>query len=581
MTSLLQLIEKQSLPVSKRTRSSYLPIKGYDENDEYISATEFDNFCENDLISDCFMMISKKFGIEYKNNDPSLEFLFKKGNEHEENIVNKIREITGLSLEKHSSVNTSRDYDKSSKNIQKKDLEKTLESMKNGEPIIYSAFICDKKEKIRGIPDLLVRNDYLHILFPNYIFKEENETYYVPVEIKFSSLELCRDNKHILNKGRMKIYKTQLMTYCKILEGIQGKFPSYSFIIGKRTILSDKNIKESIDYPGFIDYSSFDCSYENTFKEGLEWLRQVKKNVLNWTLEDYKNMNLFPNMKSNNLTFYKEKKELCDTYGEITDLWRCSIINRNKALEKGIYSWKDERFDSKVAMLAYPYQKSLDNILKVNREDIDYYPKKFVNQSFRVIDNEMFIDFELVRDSFDTDSYGDSEWIFLIGVRYKGEYKSFMMNSLTLLEEKRVIEEFYDYLSLNGFPKCWYWFAEVQFWNSAMKRHQLSLSVNWEDMYEIFTKEGFAVKGSMNFKLKSYIKNLVNLDKINVELPPDNCSNGMSAMMIAWKYYNCDMDDIDHIDKEKYKDDMKDVIYYNSLDCLYLDELLKFARNNL
>jgi hypothetical protein len=367
------------------------------------------------------------------------------------------------------------------------------------------------------------------------------------------------------------------MTYCKILEAIQGKLPSYALIIGKRTILSNKEIKDSIEYPGFIDYTSNDYSYENTFKEGLEWLRQVKKNAVNWTLEDYKDMNLFPNMKSNNLTFYKEKKELSDRYGEITDLWRCSVMNRKNALDKGIYSWRDENFNSKVAMLAYPYQKSLDHILKVNRENIDYYPEKFTDDSFRVIENEMYVDFELVRDSFDTDSYGDSEWIFLIGVRYKGEYKSFMMNSLTLLEEKRVIEEFYNYLSLNDFPKCWYWFAEVRFWNSAMKRHQLSLNnIKWQDMYEIFTKEGFAVKGSMNFKLKSYIKNLVYLKKIDVDLPPENCSNGLSAMMIAWNYYNSEKND-----KEKYEDDMKDVVYYNSLDCLYLDELLTFARNNL
>jgi hypothetical protein len=578
MTSLIQVIETQSLPISKRTRSSYQPIiKEYNENEEYISATEFENFCENDLISDCFTVISKKFGIEYKNDDPSLEFLFKKGNEHEEITISKIREMTGLELKKQSSVVTSREYDKVSKNIQKKDLEKTIESMKNGEPIIYSTFLCDKKEKIRGIPDLIVRNDYLSTLFPNIDFPKEKETYYVPVEIKFSTIELCRDNKHILNKGRMKIYKTQLMTYCKILEAIQGKLPSYALIIGKRTILSNKEIKDSIEYPGFIDYTSNDYSYENTFKEGLEWLRQVKKNAVNWTLEDYKDMNLFPNMKSNNLTFYKEKKELSDRYGEITDLWRCSVMNRKNALDKGIYSWRDENFNSKVAMLAYPYQKSLDHILKVNRENIDYYPEKFTDDSFRVIENEMYVDFELVRDSFDTDSYGDSEWIFLIGVRYKGEYKSFMMNSLTLLEEKRVIEEFYNYLSLNDFPKCWYWFAEVRFWNSAMKRHQLSLNnIKWQDMYEIFTKEGFAVKGSMNFKLKSYIKNLAYLKKIDVDLPPENCSNGLSAMMIAWNYYNSEKND-----KEKYEDDMKDVVYYNSLDCLYLDELLTFARNNL
>ena len=97
-----------------------------------------------------------------------------------------------------------------------------------GIPVIYSAFICNKKEKLRGIPDLLVRNDYLSTLFKDVSLPEleeyKDQTYYVPVEIKFSSVELCADNKHILNQGRMKIYKTQLLAYCNILKEMQGIF---------------------------------------------------------------------------------------------------------------------------------------------------------------------------------------------------------------------------------------------------------------------------------------------------------------------------------------------------------------------
>ncbi len=581
MTSILKLIENNNLPVSKRTRSvsSVTLSQLSDSKEEYISATEFENFCENDLISDWFSVISKKFMIEH-NIDPNLEFLFKKGNEHEENIVKKMREITGLSLEKHSSVKTSREYDIVSKNIQKKDIEKTLESMSKGDPIIYSAFICDKKEKLRGIPDLLIRNDYLPTLFKNISFPKEDDIYYVPVEIKFSTVELCSDNKHIINQGRMKIYKTQLLAYCNILKEMQGKMPTYALIIGKRTVLKNsKEIKDSIEYPGFIDYTSNDYSYGYTFKKGFEWLKEVKKNSLNWTIDDIKNKELYPNMKSNNTTFLKEKKEISDQYGEITELWRCSVINRKNALENGIYSWKDPKFNSTIASLPFPYRQSLENILKVNRENINYYPSKLSSRDFEIIENEVFVDFELVRDSFDTESYGDKEWIFLIGVRYKGVYTSFIMNYLTIEEEKRVILEFYNFLLKNEFPKCWYWFAEVRFWKRAMERHSLILDhIKWVDMYELFTKEGFAVKGSMNFKLKSYIKSLNNLQLINVDLPPDTCSNGISAMMIAWNYYESLENEIE---KKKYENDMKDVVHYNSLDCLYLDEMITFARNNL
>ena len=379
----------------------------------------------------------------------------------------------------------------------------------------------------------------------------------------------------------MKIYKTQLYVYSKILEEIQGIFPRYTFIIGKRTVTHNNTIKDPIENPGTIDYYSYDSEYNKIFTDGVKWLRDVKKNGLNWTIEDIYKKNLFPNMKSNNTLYLKDKKELAEQYGEITELWRCSTFHRKNALEQGIYSWKDERFNSDVACMSKNYKKSLENILKVNREDFDYFPLSFSTNEFRNIENEMFVDFELLRDSFDTESYGDIEYIFLIGVRYKGEYKSFMMNFLDISEEKRVMDEFCDYLSKNGNPKCWYWCAEVKFWNKAISRHDSDISkynsIKWCDLYELYTKEAFAVKGSMNFKLKSYIKNLVKLNKIKVELPPDNCSDGLSAMTIAWNYYTNNVPNVPN----ELTQDMKDVLYYNSLDCQYVEELLNFARNNL
>lgn len=612
MTSILKVIESIHQPIAKRTRlNNPVIVKSYINEDKntWISATEFENFCENDLISDWFNVICKKIMIDIPDHSESLKFLFEKGVQHEDNIINKLKEITKLPLEKHSSVKTSREYDISSKSIEKKDYDNLISSIKNGEPIIYSGYICDRKEKLRGIPDLLVRDDYISKIFPDldtsikhnfdeYNLEHKVDYHYVPVEIKFSTVELASGNKYILNKGRMKIYKTQLYVYSKILQEIQGVFPRYSFIIGKRTLTHNKSIKDSIVHPGVIDYYSYDNEYAKIFNEGVKWLRDVKENSLNWTLNDIYKKNLYPNMKSNNTLYLKDKKELCEKYGEITELWRCSTFHRNNALEHGIYSWKDERFNGDIAGMSKSYKQSLENILKVNRENIEYYPVSFSSKDFRNVENEMFVDFELLRDSFDTESYGDTEYIFLIGVRYKREYKSFLMNFLDISEEKRIMDEFCDYVKENGNPKCWYWCAEVKFWNKAIFRHISDLDdlndskedkqnnkykhIKWVDLYDLYTKESFAVNGSMNFKLKSYIKNLVKLNKINVELPPDNCSDGLSAMTIAWNYYEHNEHN-EHNKKENKEltQDMKDVLYYNSLDCQYVEELLNFARNNL
>ena len=44
-------------------------------------------------------------------------------------------------------------------------------------------------------------------------------------------------------------------------------------------------------------------------------LEMLKKNALNWTLDDFKEKELFPNLKSNNTMFLKDKKKLADQYG--------------------------------------------------------------------------------------------------------------------------------------------------------------------------------------------------------------------------------------------------------------------------
>jgi predicted RecB family nuclease len=185
----------------------------------------------------------------------------------------------------------------------------------------------------------------------------------------------------------------------------------------------------------------------------------------------------------------------------------------------------------------------------------------------------MFVDFETIRDSLDIDSYGIDEKIFLIGTWYKGVYRSFTIENTSESEEKRIILEFYKYLEDSNFPVCWYWYAEVSMLERSLKRNNIPVIPNilWRDLFKIFKDENFVVKGCKNFKLKSLIKSLSNLGKINVEKQPDECSSGMEAMIMAWKHYNI----------EKNEKDMETIIKYNKLDCEYLNILLDFIRNIL
>lgn len=582
---MLSLIQSKDLPISKRTRSQNVSLfkNINDINDinnineiPYVSATEFENYCNNDKIIDWFNVLTNNFIIEENDIEHPLSFLFQKGKEYEDKVVNRIRQKTDLDLEKISSVQTSREYNNpKNKPFEKRDSEKLYEKMFIGEPIIYSAYLKDESEKLRGIPDLLIRNDYICNLFPNNYdipnYKSNfGNYYYIPIEIKFSTVTLQSNDKiKDSDDTRFLFYKTQLFTYCKILYKLQGVFPECAFIIGKRTIKNDK-IYDSLDYPGFVNYKSYEYDHRITdvFYKGLEWLRDVKKNGITWEL----NPHLYPNMKKYNYLYDKDKREIAEFVGEITDLWYCSSKKRDNAYSYGVYSWKDQRLNSLMLDVPSETQEAVDNIIKINRGELgDFYPLKFKNFKDGIENkNEMFVDFETIRDSLDIDSYGLDEKIFLIGTWYNGNYKSFKIENTSENEEKRIILEFYKYLEDNNFPVCWYWYAEVSMLERALKRNSINFNNNiiWKDLFKVFKDENFVVKGCKNFKLKSFIKSLSNLGKINVEKQPDECCSGIDAMIMAWKYYNI----------EKNEKEMESIIKYNKLDCEYLNVLINFIR---
>lgn len=571
-------------------------ISRLNENNEtemWISATEFDSYCKNDPILNWFQSYEtdEKKREKREQQEKELEFLFDKGREFENYIISLLRQKTGLPLEKHSSLPTSRDYTMEYDVI---DTQRVIQAMRRGDPLIYSAYLSDSSEMIRGIPDLLIRNDYVNILFPLLDVSIESQQsmygnyYYLPIEIKFSSVynTLQFDVRNI---NRIPFYKTQLYFYCQLLYATQGVLPSHSLIIGKRTIMNGESY-HSLDYPGIVSYKTTDSDIVSLYRNGLQWLRAVKKNGAGWQpdFSSYDQLsqtpffqNLLPNMKNKDSLYEKEKQEIASKYGEITELWQCSVKHRNNALRHSIISSRDPRLTAEIMEIKKGYQSTLNDILKVNRGELgDYFPQKLTKNthSFMNIenDNEMFVDFEVLtnfsKDGEEEKDDEKNEYIFLIGVYYKDTYTSFTLSELTPDAEFRILNDFYHYWENNEKPVCWYWYAENNFWKRALKRHSIdihNMNIDWRDMYDIVYKEPFVVKGCKNFKLKSYISQLQKMGYLSIDMPPETCTNGLDALFIAWKYYYCD---------KKNESQFSDMITYNRFDCMALYHLISFLR---
>ena len=259
------------------------------------------------------------------------------------------------------------------------------------------------------------------------------------------------------------------------------------------------------------------------FYKGLEWLRDVRKNAYKWDLTDPKIIvTLLPNMKTSHPVYDREKKTIAEHFGEITELWQCSVKHRYNVLDQTndqIFSWKDPLFNASMLNIAPSYLERVEHIIKINKGEMNsIYPKKIKHNLFewKTPCHEIFVDFETVGDIDEN----EESTIYLIGI-YSDTYTHFLADSIHPLSEKEVILSFYQYWVESGKPKLWCWYAEETMWNRACKKHNLQLPLVWVDLYKVFFEGNVYVKGCKNFKLKSYVNSLLQLKKIKIDLPSE------------------------------------------------------------
>ena len=91
-------------------------------------------------------------------------------------------------------------------------------------------------------------------------------------------------------------------------------------------------------------------------------------------------------------------------------------------------------------------------------------------------------------------------------------------------------------------------------------------------MCNIFRKEPIVIKGCFGFGLKEIAKNMIKHKLIDIKMESD-CTNGMTAMVRAWKCYREYTDPVN-------APIMLDIIKYNEFDVKILSKILEYLRNN-
>ena len=564
---------------------------------DFISATKTKNYILDDPILDWLNLYGEQNG--YKKNiqeNKFSDFLKEKGLEFEEKIFNHIRKKY---YSKTLDFNT--EYHLNYK--------KTLEFMNNGVPIIFHGVVYNLKEKLFGIPDIIIRSDYINKIL-NYPCIEKIEDmnkgcrfserwHYLIIDIKFSNLVFRKDNVTLNNIGMFSYYKSQVMIYNKCLAEMQQYVPKKAFILGRKWRRNNKKGNNSFDYLGQVDIFGKDIDIYNKTILGIEWLRDVKQNGSAWDIMDHHIEELYPNMNNSNYDsdWRSVKEYIAIKNKDITMLWNCGVKERNNCFKRKIYDWGNEDCNSESLNIRGKKAKIIDSMLDINRSNnIILSPRKIKNpdniEKIQKNDLEFYVDFETVNDlndNFKKLPYSNfNTCIFMIGciTKFKDnstEFKCFIVEDFSKKEEKKIIDLWLQYMNqlsdkynVND-PKIYHWSnAEPNFYKNAVIRNKKVFDwqkLNFVDILDIFKSEPICINGVLGYGLKEISKALFKNGLIKTTWDMD--MDGRIAMLEAEE----------SMSESKRKnllfsemEIVKVIKKYNYIDCQVLNEILEFLR---
>ncbi len=399
------------------------------------------------------------------------------------------------------------------------------------QPIISRLPVMDSIVEMGGILPLIVRNDYLSVLFSEEVMQRLSTLSlplhgYTPIFIAFSTIKLQKNEMMVMmeNNIRKHMYKLYMSN-----ESIHS---DYGILIGRRYTITGKTFDHALERIGVVDFSKI-CHEE------------IKKCIS-------------PSLQMNDFTLY-----------------RCTEKDFDKLRAQEIKSVHDPRCT--VEALGFKETDTrvpiLREILKTQQGEALMRPEHLVFPSTNK--KRYFVDFETImsvlNDHLDSLTCQRDELIFMIGVgeEVDGEwvFHKLLLEELTLEAERKLLNQFFEMITIEpSILYCWS-DAELRFLNGAQKRHAFDFpEIDWMDLYKYFNSTPITIKGCYNFKLKSVAKAMLSHGMISTEY--GDLADGVECSAAAYCYYR------GHLPERV----MQDIIHYNEVDCKVMWEIVQYLR---
>jgi hypothetical protein len=542
---------------------------------DYVSATKLKNALINNHFADIIIEHSKQNVAKNKQfgKPPSIQkynnngFIMQQGCIFEKEIIKKLYEKFPNNIASLNGNPYSAD-----------DVENTKREIQLRTPIILNGVLINHDTKTFGLPDIIIRQDYLAKLFANFPQNiKTSKTDYAIIDIKFCTLPLLSNNLYIKNVNFFPAYKGQLQIYRSALNQITNSNFSYAFILARGIKSCNLRNNDSFSYPGIISYDDYDNHYIAKTNEAIAWVQQVRsltKLKLSAIVDDCilpKDTRYYPNMKiaTDPAWIIQKKKNIAMRCGEITQLWMCGQRLKIQSHSQNVYSWHDSAF------LKFLNNSLRDTLIKKiieinhpNNTSIISKPAKI-----ELPKNNAFLDFEVLSDII-ADNAFSRQTIFMIGVGFanaKGvfEYKQFTCKNTSQSEELRICNEFVEYIKKEGIENnnFIHWSrAENWQWQKAKQRLSHDCNLKLFDLCECIKLNQIVVRGAYDFSLKNFAKAMYNNKLIDVSWADDGPANGLDAVFTLHKTMNDSSFDDATIDTIK---------YYNYIDIKVLHSIMQ------
>ena len=328
----------------------------------WVSATKTRNYIANDGLLDWLNIFGEEKGFtkdtDEENYDLNLDFtnfLFNQGNNFEKAVINYLKKEHG----KENFVEVATNYI-CSRDIRK--AEETLKLMNHGIPFITQGVLWNPDNRTFGMPDILVRSDWLNeITVESSIDKSSEKVpapllntnyHYRVIDIKFTTLKFNAGNTQLQNgKLSQKMYKAQLAIYNKALGRLQGYEPPLAYLLGRKCSYTSKGEKHETDHSlvrlAPVHFAGIDNDFYQEADDAVNWYRRVIREGKNWVVQPEPTVpEIWPNCTNDqNYPWEKAVSEIATELKELTKIWQIGLKNREQAHELGIYKWDDLRLN--------------------------------------------------------------------------------------------------------------------------------------------------------------------------------------------------------------------------------------------